>query len=166
MSKKLEQQIEELKARIAALEGNQKEKVSELPFWMPKPGETYFYMDEEGNPESCTYESDEFDEQRIAIGNYAETEEILQKRKAKLKLLEEIKQWRGKYDPESFKLSTGDEGNRIELMFDTQADEWDWIDTCEYKRPLSIFFSTADIALECIEHFGDRLDLLLEGDGE
>lgn len=164
MSKKLEKEIEELKKRVAELEAN-KAKAVELPFWMPEEGQATYYLDSIGGDWQATY-SHNGTHQELLIGNYFKTKKLAQRHVDKLKLLEEIKQWRGKHDPESFKLGTDGQGDRMELVFDTQASQWDWLHTSTYKRPLSIFFSTPETAQDCIDHFGDRLDLLLERDGE
>ena len=158
MSKKLEKQIEELKKRIEELEG--KTEPAELPFWMPKLGERYQFMNTEGDALASLYRDDEFDKGRIAIGNYTETEEISEKRKTKLKLLEEIKQWRGKHDPESFKLTD----YRVDLVYDPDGEKWDWLDFSDEscKHPFAISFSVVNLAEEFIKHFGKRLDILLE----
>jgi hypothetical protein len=168
MSKKLEKEIEELKKRIEELEGKQpKPEPAKLPFWMPtKDEERYCYLTSCGRVEYTDFESCyQFDEQRIAIGNYAETEEICEKRKAKLKLLEEIKQWRGKYDPNSFKLDWEDEdSDKWELVWNVREALWDLKEASDLRSPLGIYFSFDANIHYFLEHFGKRLNILLEVD--
>jgi hypothetical protein len=169
MSKKLEKEIEKLKKRIEELEGKQpKAEPAELPFWMPtKDEEKYYYLSFHG-VESTTFESGyHYDQQKIAIGNYFKTEELGQKHVDKLKLLEEIKQWRGKYDPDSFKLDWEDEDSgKNALVYDVRDLKWDFSQVVSYNRaPLVIYLSWNAPLNDFLEHFGNRLDILLEAEG-
>jgi hypothetical protein len=162
MSKNLEKQIEELKKRIEILEGKTEPEPRELPFWMPKYRTTYYYMNEEGEPYEDLYETDEIAGQRIEIGNYAETEEIIDKRKAKLKLLEEIKQWRGKHDPDSFVLDWTKSYSKWEVVYSALESKWILKEAYHQHNPLSINLSFICNAADFLKHFGNRLDILLE----
>jgi len=159
MSKKLEKEIEELKKRIEELEGKQpKPEPAKLPFWMPEEGETGSYLWGSGEIGSTLY-----DQQTIAIGNYFKTEELAQKHVDKLKLLEEIKQWRGKYDPDSFKLDWEDEDScKNALVYDVRDLKWDFSQVVSYRAPLVIYLSWNAPLNDFLEHFGNRLDILLE----
>lgn len=164
MSEKLEKQIEELKKRIEELEGKQPKSV---PFWMPtEDWERYCFLTSCGSVEYTDFENGyQKDEQRIAIGNYAQSEEILAKRKAKLELLEEIKQWRGKHDPESFKLDWEDEEFcKNALVYDVHESHWDFLAVATYRVPLSTYLSHNAPLDDFLKHFGNRLDILLEVD--
>lgn len=168
MSKKLEKEIEELKKRIAELESN-KTKAAELPFWMPKPGGKYYYTDFEtdGDTGWHDYAADNVDKNHLAMGNYFETEKLAQRHVDKLMLLEEIKQWRGKHDPDSFKLDwDNSQVCKMELVYECTNSNWEFIDVYSTYTPLAIYLSEDAPTGEFLEHFGDRLDLLLERDGE
>lgn len=166
MSEKLEKQIEELKKRIEELEG--KSEPTELPFWMPTdlPNPGYYYLTSCGSVEYTDFESSyPQDQQRIAIGNYVETDEICEKRKAKLELLEEIKRWRGKHDPESFRLDWEDEEFcKNALVYDVHESRWDFLAVATYRTPLNTYLSHNAPLDDFIKHFGNRLDILLEVD--
>jgi hypothetical protein len=168
MSKKLEKEIEELKKRIEELEGKQpKPEPAELPlpFWMPtKDEEKYYYLASYG-VESRFFASNclQSDQERIAMGNYAETKEICETRKAKLKLLEEVKQWRGKHDPGSFKLDWEDEdSDKNALVYDVRDFKWDFLQVSSYRAPSVVYLSNWAATVLFLEHFGKRLDILLE----
>jgi predicted nuclease with TOPRIM domain len=167
MSKKLEKEIEELKKRIEELEGKQpKPEPAKLPFWMPtKDEEKYYYLAFHG-VDSTTFESGyQYDQQKIAIGNYFKTEELAQKHVDKLKLLEEIKQWRGKHDPESFKLDWEDEdSDKWELVWNVREALWDLKEASDLRSPLGIYFGFDANIHYFLEHFGKRLNILLEVD--
>ena len=165
MSKKLEKEIEELKKRIEELEGKQpKPKPAKLPFWMPtKDKERYYYFTGFGVASTIFEGSYQHDQERIAMGNYAETQEICDTRKAKLKLLEEIKQWRGKHDPESFKLDWEDEdSDKNALVYDVRDLKWDFLQVSSYRAPSVVYLSNGAATVLFLEHFGKRLDILLE----
>ena len=168
MSEKLEKQIEELKKRIEELEGKQpKSEPTELPFWMPiRDEESYCYLTSYGDVDYSEFESSyPGDQQRLAIGNYAQSEEILAKRKAKLELLEEIKQWRGKHDPESFRLDWKVvDAAKWEMNFDYLRQQWHCLEVRTQFNPLAIYLSSEELGVELIKHFGGRLDILLEVD--
>jgi hypothetical protein len=161
MSKKLEKEIEELKKRIEELEGKQpKPEPAKLPFWMPEEGEPGSYFWGSGDIGSTLY-----DQQKIAIGNYFKTEELAQKHVDKLKLLEEIKQWRGKHDPDSFKLDWEDEdSDKWELVWNVREALWDLKEASDLRSPLGIYFSFDANIHYFLEHFGKRLNILLEVD--
>jgi hypothetical protein len=164
MNQNLEKQIEELKKRIEVLEGKTEPEPCELPFWMPKLGESYWHANEDGDILDSLCQFDAYDKRRIELGNYAETKEILDKRKAKLKLLEEIKQWRGKHDPDSFKLDWTKQYSKWEVVYDTLANEWKLKETACEHNPLSIHLSFVCNAADFLKYFGNRLDILLEVD--
>jgi hypothetical protein len=168
MSKKLEKEIEELKKRIEELEGKQpKPEPAELPFWMPtKDKEKYYYFSGFGVASTIFKGNYQHDQERIAMGNYAETQEICETRKAKLELLEEIKQWRGKYDPDSFKQGWKDKDScKWELVWNVGEALWDFKEVLfvrDLLSPLGIYFSFYANTNAFLEHFGKRLDILLE----
>ena len=168
MSKNLEKEIEELKKRIEELEGKQpKPEPAKLPFWMPtKDEEKYYYLAFHGVTSSTTFEGGyQYDQERIAIGNYFKTVELAQKHVDKLKLLEEIKQWRGKYDPDSFKLDWEDEDScKNALVYDVRDLKWDFSQVVSYRAPLVIYLSWNAPLNDFLEHFGKRLNILLEVD--
>ena len=167
MSEKLEKEIEELKKRIEELEGKQpKPEPAELPlpFWMPtKDEERYYYFTGFGVASTIFEGSYQYDQERIAMGNYAETKEICETRKAKLKLLEEIKQWRGKHDLESFKLDWEDEdSDKWELVWNVRETLWDFRQVSSYRALSVVYLSNWAATALFLEHFGKRLDILLE----
>lgn len=166
MSKKLLEKIEQLEKRIAELEGN-KAKAVESPFWMPKEEKQgLYYVGTWGDIEWSNYErTSSGDNELITIGNYFETEELAQRHVDKLKLLEEIKQWRGKHDPKSFKLDWNDwKVEKWELYYDHEDCHFRAHPYGSMQTVQAINFSSKVIVHLFIDHFGDRLNLLLERD--
>jgi hypothetical protein len=165
-NKPIYEQIEELKKRIEELEklNEPATKSDELPFWMPKLHEKYWWINHTIREIDWSLHSidSDVDQERFAIGNYFQSKELAQKHIDKLKLLEEIKQWRGKHDPESFKLSSPLAGEcRYELVYNTESNKWDDYEMSDYKNPLAIYFSSYWKLTDCVEYFGNRLNLLL-----
>ena len=157
MNKELLKRIEKLENEAKELREQLKEKKKGM--WKPGSWEEYFcigrcgeiMIDENGD---CAP-----DKYRISIGNCYKTAELAERQIEKEKLITEIWDWWYKNDG----IELNWENEDIEAYEILYEQEGAWKAVRIYSRSvLSVpLFSSEKLAETCIEHFKDRLDILL-----
>ena len=153
----LKTQLAVLADRIAALETVEQPEAE----W-PKDGDTYFFIDGDGDVLNSQWDSDLRDTSRMNIGNVfrtvAEAEHEIDRRKVltTLRRLARESWGKTKIDWENAYQA------KWEIYYCRQEQVWD-VTSDGWSTPLSIYFYTAACAEDAIRTIGaERLMLLLE----
>lgn len=132
----------------------------------PNENERYFYISSDGTIQYTIFDSYHIpDKNRILIGNFFKTKEEAEKASEKLKLIEEIRMWRVENDPDSFKLDWQNFQQNKYNIYERRSfyfpPKLEVGGTCSARDFCQIYFSSERTAKDALEHFGDRLNLLL-----
>jgi hypothetical protein len=158
--KEAQKALEEAQERLRALK--EKKAEEESGFWEPKEGEKYYYCDNGGEVNKLQNNDDYVDRFLISAGEAFRTEEGVAKYKAIKILRQDIRKWKSIHDPESFRLNWKDK-DQTKFYFEYNIPKAKWrVDYYfnHYHIPNVEYFSSEKAAKDCVEHFGDRLDLL------
>ena len=130
----------------------------------PQIGDYYYTIFVNGSIEEYTWENTELDRIKQSLGNVFETIKEAEAEIEKRKLLAEIKQWRKVNDPDSFKLDWTNESEiKYSVHYDYKYKKFSWNTWNSAQTHSVIFYSSQTKVFELIAHFGNRLNLLLEG---
>lgn len=165
-NQEINNRIEKLEAELAELKNqvNAKPEQLEAPYWVPDKDDHYYYVDEVGDVCGTNYEERQSDRWNVYCGNAFITEKEAELARDKQVLITEILRWKSKHDPESFdkEFILYEDKEKFLLILDCSENKI-IADYAYILLPLSPvgYFTARDIAISCIEHFGDRLRLLI-----
>lgn len=146
---------QELLDKIAELEAKVQELKDDKPKGVPEMGREYWYLNS-STSSIDTWGSCTVDQARLKRGNVYLTEEAVIRADDKRILLKELR------DFADFEPDWSDEWQvKYYLVYDHMGEEWAASQDCTIALPCVQYFGTDARIQEAIEHFGDRLDLLL-----
>jgi hypothetical protein len=149
--------LTELQKKYEAL-GKEIEKLEKDPnrYFVPERGESYFYVTGSGTWSRAWWYDDKIDNGRLAMDNVYRTEEEAQMASDKQKLLVELKRFA------DFKPNWYDRNIKHVLCYDHTNKKWEWSYSNFVQWAGAVHFRSEKRVQEAIDHFGDRLNLLLE----
>lgn len=147
---------QELLDKIAELEAKVQELKDDKPKGVPEMGREYWYLNS-STSSIDTWGSCTVDQARLKRGNVYLTEEAVIRADDKRILLKELRDFAG-FEP--------DWSNRMQEKYcltysHYDAGGWRWLRSFSSRYGDWPVFKTEGHAAKAIEHFGDRLDLLL-----
>ena len=158
-------EIEELKNRIAALErqlqGQNAPATTKVEEPWPQHGDEYWFLDSDGDSLNSDFEvGNVADRKRLAMGNVFRTEEEAEKRAKHIKALVKLRS----LVPDGYKLDWRlPDRKHYYTLYDCLTGEW--IPSFCYAAimPNQIYFPTAEATEHAIKAMGDQINDLLEG---
>jgi len=126
----------------------------------PRKGDAYWARDVFGRICKDIWMNCALDNTAQALGNIYRTKEDVERELDRLRLMVELKAF-ADYVPD-----WSDGSAKYLIRKDTDSEAWS-VDWCPgWEIPNTIYFKSPRRAHEAIEHFGDRLNLLLGGQDE
>lgn len=146
---------QELLDKIAELQAKVDAMPDDKPKGVPRDDERYWLLTWSGCAPSV-WTNDPVDFARLKRGDVYLTEEAAKRADDKRILLKELR------DFADFEPDWSDEWQvKYYLVYDHMGEEWAASQDCTIALPCVQYFGTDARIQEAIEHFGDRLDLLL-----
>ena len=155
-------ELENLKAELAALAGRiaALETAQQPEAEWPKDGDTYFFIDGDGDVVDSLWSSDRFDDSRMNIGSVYRTVTEAEHEIDRRKVLTELR----KLAKASGKRDWADKNQtKYRLVYEADAMRWAHRGNQIERTQGAVYFATEESAQAAIETIGaDRLMLLLE----
>ena len=157
IEKKIKDAEEDLAAARLELEMYKQKQESNEP-WKPEKGQEYYCVLGDGAVANFKWQVVKPDLFRFSQGNCFKTRAKAEKHRDKLILIAELKEFAGYWKPDWY------DNSQVKycLYYCHEEDQWLTDNCVSTKEVGQIYFNTLDRAQEAIEHFGDRLNLLLE----
>ena len=147
----------EYKQKVKAL--MQEKRKQEKADSIPKLGDSYFYVLDNGTIALAFWHNNKFDRERLECGNVFITLEDIKDEVKEEKIRRELKRWKKLHDNKKTVWGAGS-GSKYFIIYDYINEKLEAQGNYCCKHD-DIYFSSEEIANECIKEFEDDLTWLL-----